>query len=482
MKENKGFTLIELLAVIVILAIIALIATPIILNVIEESRENANKDSVAGIVKAADLYYSQHVFDGTIPFETNILDTLKLSGGKPDSGYVFLNKDGNVEVGVVYGKMCLTKGYSDADISVSDDIENCKYVVKPNAPVLNNGLVGITITDDGTVAKANTSNSDWYNYDEKKWANAVVLADKNGSVTKDNILAYYVWIPRYEYKTGFESGEGNEETIEVNFIGKDVTTATDEHIIPPGFTFGAANLSGIWVAKYEPSYSDTSVDGTGFTCDTETCAPAANVRIIPGVTSLRSISVSESFYISRSLENSYGLEGNSHMMKNSEWATVAYLSHSKYGKNSEVTINSNSSYITGGGTENAYVSNQSQSTTGNVSGIYDMSGGAYEYMMASYGTDENTASIGSSGFSILPDNKYYDIMYNADTLLGHAMEETRNWYGDYSYFVSSSYPWVGRGGLCGNGSSAGLWYFNDDYGYGNGNSSSTFRPAFVPTD
>ena len=35
MKEkNKGFTLVELLAVIVILALIALIATPIILNVI----------------------------------------------------------------------------------------------------------------------------------------------------------------------------------------------------------------------------------------------------------------------------------------------------------------------------------------------------------------------------------------------------------------------------------------------------------------
>ena len=38
---KKGFTLIELLAVIIILAIIALIATPIVLNVINDARKSA---------------------------------------------------------------------------------------------------------------------------------------------------------------------------------------------------------------------------------------------------------------------------------------------------------------------------------------------------------------------------------------------------------------------------------------------------------
>ena len=45
MKKN-GFTLIELLAVIVILAIIALIATPIILGIINDAREKANERSI----------------------------------------------------------------------------------------------------------------------------------------------------------------------------------------------------------------------------------------------------------------------------------------------------------------------------------------------------------------------------------------------------------------------------------------------------
>ena len=53
MKEkNKGFTLIELLAVIVILALIALIATPIILNVINDAKKEAAKDSFYGYMDA----------------------------------------------------------------------------------------------------------------------------------------------------------------------------------------------------------------------------------------------------------------------------------------------------------------------------------------------------------------------------------------------------------------------------------------------
>ena len=47
--NKKGFTLIELLAVIVILAIIALIATPIVLNIIKDSRESAG-------LRSAEMY------------------------------------------------------------------------------------------------------------------------------------------------------------------------------------------------------------------------------------------------------------------------------------------------------------------------------------------------------------------------------------------------------------------------------------------
>ena len=65
MKMNKkGFTLIELLAVIVILAIIALIATPIILGIINDARKSANERSAelieTGVEYAITTYAYKH--------------------------------------------------------------------------------------------------------------------------------------------------------------------------------------------------------------------------------------------------------------------------------------------------------------------------------------------------------------------------------------------------------------------------------------
>ena len=69
MKNNKGFTLIELLAVIVILAIIALITTPIVLNIINQSKEAANKRSVEAYAKAVEYAVMQYEYkhNGELP-------------------------------------------------------------------------------------------------------------------------------------------------------------------------------------------------------------------------------------------------------------------------------------------------------------------------------------------------------------------------------------------------------------------------------
>lgn len=61
--NKKGFTLIELLAIIVILAIIAVITVPIILNVIDNAKKGAAKNSVIGYGKAIELAYTQYQYD-----------------------------------------------------------------------------------------------------------------------------------------------------------------------------------------------------------------------------------------------------------------------------------------------------------------------------------------------------------------------------------------------------------------------------------
>ena len=84
MQNRKGFTLIELLAVIVILAIIALITTPTILNVMENSRRDAAKDKAYGTIQAVQLAYTQ----AQISYEVNLpytVDFSSKSDGSSDS-------------------------------------------------------------------------------------------------------------------------------------------------------------------------------------------------------------------------------------------------------------------------------------------------------------------------------------------------------------------------------------------------------------
>lgn len=58
--NKKGFTLIELLAVILILAIIALITTPIVLHVLENSRQNTFKNSIEQLINIAKMDYNEY--------------------------------------------------------------------------------------------------------------------------------------------------------------------------------------------------------------------------------------------------------------------------------------------------------------------------------------------------------------------------------------------------------------------------------------
>ena len=196
-------------------------------------------------------------------------------------------------------------------------------------------------------------------------------------------------------------------------------------------------------------------------------------------------------------------------MKNDEWGAVAYLSKSKYGKqNEEVWINNSSSYITGSagnsasasgntGTTTDYTSTQGvkASTTGTVYGVYDMSGGAWEYVAAyvnngnssltSYGSslvngDAKTKNVYSKASTDNATNnynanssKYGDAVYETST----SGSGSTSWYGDYSDFPNAGGPFFQRGGHYTGGTDEGVFFFYNYYG---GTSSYlSFRPVLV---
>ena len=407
-------------------------------------------------------------------------------------------------------------------ISVEGDKDGC-FVddVEPNAPVLADGM--IPIKWDGTKwVKASTDN--WYNYSNKEWANAVMVrTDKdsnvNGSSSREqymsaiegtkilesDILAYYVWIPRYRYKlfnvssevmssieicTQFESGTPAKQAGSVN----------GSWLTHPGFTYGEDELSGIWVGKFETSVDDndacyTSPSSTN--CNKALSSP----RIKPNRSSLIYQNVSNQFLTAQKIGTVTYLtpdgvsKTDAHMIKNTEWGAVAYLKQSRYGLGVEAIANNSyktsaePNYMAGCGpksltdynnsttTCNAYNTDigVKASTTGNITGVYDMAGGSDEYVMGILKTSNGTGlSYASTGFttSTLPlGSKYVDAYtYGTDVndfsrrILGDATGEVKGWYGGRFGFPFNTYTVFRRGGMAGAYYS-GIFYFYRDNGY-----------------
>ena len=354
-----------------------------------------------------------------------------------------------------------------------------------NTPNLGSGMTAIKWDEEKKDWTETTgSDPDWYDYTAKKWANAK---------TSDGSM--WVWIPRYAYSitSGYHSRTAGN--IEVEFMeGLTNETSTGRITfknasgqgnwnIHPAFNYGQT-VSGIWVAKFEAS----SKEGNSNSGDNVT---TKTLQVKPGVSSWRNIEIGNMYTVCLN----YNSALNSHMMKNDEWGAVAYLSKSKYGKNEEVDINGNSSYYTGGGSGNAYVTNVGQSTTGTVHGVYDMSAGAWENV-AAYVNNSYTTSTGSS--LVNGDAKTKNVYSKASTdkatnnysansgKYGDAVYETSengntkygSWYGDYADFPSTSGPFFSRGGGQNIGTYAGVFLFYGDSGKGDSGAVS-FRPVLV---
>ena len=469
MKNNEGITLVALIITVVIMLILAGVAISVIVDgngLFSKSRQAVGEYENATRTEAEQIQ--------TLMNEINNY----LTGEKSDSVWV-------EEPHILDG---MTKVYWNG----SDEI------VEGDADFVEENWYAYTEQTGTTEAEGSGTS---------KWAN-IKMSD--GS--------YFVWIPRYEYK--FLSGEGTSTAgeIDINFISTEQTTPTAGYTIHPAFTSSAENgggfgeIPGLWVAKFEASQSNASSSSAG---------SSGKIKIQPNVQSWRSIKIGDMYtkaldYDTTSIDNP---EFDSHLMKNSEWGAVAYLAWSKYGRNgTEITINNSSSYITGNagntisassasGTTNAWNTSKGMlaSTTGNASGIYDVIGGAYEYVAAyvangnSYLSSNGSSFASTSVTSNSASTKYVTVYpkgssdsqannwnaYKALTnLRGDAMKETASsyngttsWNGDYSYFPYSSYPFFRRGGYYSNGSYAGAFYFNYDYGFAR--SSGGFRVVGV---
>ena len=468
----------------------------------------------------------------------------------------------------------------DPTICKSGDPKNdCQVDLDPNMiPVKYTG--SITNAQWTSLAKPEDSSNqgNWYNYNQKQWANAITVKSealskyKNQTKVVDqaDILGFWVYIPRYAYEVMRRDGTDNSVSDQ-NFLihfekktdakrrpaacsttGKDYRTQCDldrsyiegqpsnqgTWATHPAFTFGSKELNGIWFAKFETT--GTNTQPTVLPNEAHMSGRyTASADIGRMYTTAKTLGVVDNNNIGGNTDYTVPTQNNhhlaklsSHMVNNNDWGAATYLSASKYGAGyNGVQINASSAghdysgqtsygttgcgpssngntgtYSDGGtlGTQSACSSGDSQrayngtlgqlaSTTNNPTGIYDMSGGGWEYTASSYTSDLNSSNTNYFSQSAHPPyvNNYNFTETNNCTFAtcgGQALYETNDgsgngsdqWNGNYMYFVTSSYPWFVRGGGYDDGSFAGLFYASNVNGYAN-YYLSAFRVALAPT-
>ena len=470
-------------------------------------------------------------------------------------------------------------------ITVRSDFEKGCYEIHDEGDNLNVSL----ITDPTQCSTGMYTPKDAYSAVQSYWTNQYNMVNFSHSeftVYDDFILGYWVYIPRYSYevmrrdaidlvqqpedfKIKFETAsdakkvpvEGCSNTndpksyrvgcsLNRTYTNTPTDTSTNEvtnttWATHPAFTWmdedgNPVELNGIWVGKFETTGS--TEEPTVLPNEKHMSLVSGNIGDMYDVAKSMGIEDKNNKYGNTTSTNLPNQNNNhlatstSHMLKNSEWGAVAYLSASRYGAGVNQVFN-NSQYqasydgngvptngVTGCGpidkdnvnASGTYTGDDSAlgtsaachgssnpeyayngeigklaSTTNNVYGVYDMAGGAWEYVMGSYTTNSTQSS--TSQFSNAAKPPYVDLyaqsIFDGDQLTnnnlctwatcgGHALHETKSvqsvstsnygsasWGDDFSYFTYSNYQWSKRGGNANDGHAAGLFFSGSSNGY-----------------
>ena len=447
------------------------IKSPIInaVNVLTEGNSitiNVDSDPTDGNITT--FYYS---YDNGYNYVRSNKSSHRFSGLAPSTNYKIKVKvdDSNGSYAISTGQKVIT----DAGVKLINN-------------KLENGLIPIYYDDSINNWVVADEDDAWYDYNNKKWSNAISVTESSRStylpgkeLVEDDVLGYFVYIPRYKYKL-FNTGTGTVSKQAINIVFENTSTPksmginSGEWLTHPAFTFGDKELEGIWVGKFE-------LTGT-----------LGNPTIKPNIYSIVDKTIYDFFNSSKLFSSNkikYGIDNksNSHVMKNTEWGAMAYLSHSIYGANDNIRINNNQNFKTGCGASAPPINshpnyegvtrdcqipygeaNQIQSTTGNIYGIYDVVGGAWEYVM---GVSKKYNNISKSKLDL--DSIHNDYYNNYETsssgqfskrILGDAMSETRNWYSNLLQFGDNLEPWIARGGAYSDGKYVNQFASIDYYG------------------
>ena len=305
--KRKGFTLIELLAVIIVLAIIALIATPIIFNVIENAKIKSLENSCYGVIDAVRTNYSENLLNSTreckdendkncggkIETSGNVKE-LTVAGEQPSGGSWVIVNDPKAENGrgiqitdVTFDSM---KGYFCSNDLTTGKVK-CEKGNKPQTEltfkekVLGENNSNIVTTGDGLYSKTTNTGTTYYfkgavenNY--VKFADTIwriVRVNEDGTIrliTQDSVIERQLFNSTYNpydkmYYTNSEIKTAVENWYKTNITDKgfDGKVASGNYfceqakvVWKTSYTAGSATV--VTIDNYTPSF-DCTTDGNG---------------------------------------------------------------------------------------------------------------------------------------------------------------------------------------------------------------------------
>ncbi|MEG0408534.1 MAG: hypothetical protein RR623_06635 [Bacilli bacterium] len=349
----------------------------------------------------------------------------------------------------------LNKDVNYVDYNGGDYVETINGLERPQ---LTEKMIPVTYNQTTKKIIVADPNIEWYNYNEKKWANAVILKNNiikgpGNEIKESEISQVLVWIPRFEYKAN------GAKRADLNFVKKTTIVPTAGFILHPSFTFGEQELEGFWISKFEISGTQTNINSTF------------------GATSLVEKNLSTFFTSIYNSQEILGVENrhnfDMHIPKSTDWGAVGFLTYSKYGlclDDVSCNLSTENTTLVSPTLSQAFT-NFTQSTTQNIYGLYDTFGNKMEYVMTLALESTGNTAVSKTGFNginvegnvnievidgiKLPDRKYYDLYpYLQDSsvqslssfLLGDGLAEVSGSLIYSSRNSSASSPVLLRGG------------------------------------
>lgn len=363
--KNKGISLITLIITIIVVILIASITIYTGGNMVEQSRIKTAEDRMRTVANAIASHEKELGFSNTVI-------------GSPSGDYRLLGSDDYEIMGledyinedqmppIYVQKNAISLNDNETKYKIEYKLKTPK-VLKKNTPYTEDDYVELThvfydsthrenikvefdtvkgvnrplLTEDMMPVKTyfddklsvytepvdDIYDEDWYDYSSTapNWANI-----------KMNDNAYYVWIPRFAYKVqdfyiGTDYSNIPSSAIKVIFLKENTDYMANDEVLPVGYQVHPAfkyyaedgsvvNIPGFWVSKY----TVTDLVDVVYKLNTEGDS-------IWGA--LEKTELTELHGNKESIVNQL----ESHLIKNTEWAAVAYLSFATAGKTDDGT-------------------------------------------------------------------------------------------------------------------------------------------------